>query len=66
MTFDLAEARVNEGHSVKSLAEELGIHRASLAALERGEGVHPSTAKKVADHFGIKATDLMPVDRSAA
>lgn len=66
MTFDLAAERVNRGHSLKSLAKELGIHSNSLAALERGESVHPATAKKVADYFGIKVTDLMPVERSAA
>ncbi len=65
-TFDLAAERANRGHSTNSLAIELGIHRASLAALERGESVHPATAKKIADYFEIKVTDLMPIDRSAA
>lgn len=66
MTFDLAAARLNAGHTVASLASELGVHRASIARLENAESVHPATAKKIADYFGVRVTDLMPVDREAA
>ena len=58
--FDLRSARINEGHSVRSLASDIGIAYNTLLRLERGGAVHPATAKKVADHFGIRVTDLMP------
>lgn len=66
MNFDLKPARLNRGHSVKSLARELDIHEHSLRKLENGGGVHPATAKRVADYFGVQVTDLMPIEREAA
>lgn len=62
---DLTAARLNAGYSVRSLADKLKIHEASLRRLEAGEAVHPATAKKVADYFGIKVTDL-PAMKAAA
>lgn len=55
---NLAVLRLNEGKSIRGLARELGINEHTLRRLETGEAVHPSTAKKVADHFGVKVTDL--------
>lgn len=56
---ELKTARLNAGFSIKSLARELEIHEHAIRKLEdeRG-GVHPSTAKKIADFFGVKVTDL--------
>lgn len=66
MTFDLATERLNRGHSIRSLADELGIHQHAIRRLEAGEGVHPATAKKIADYFGCRVTDLMPLDEPKA
>lgn len=66
MSVDLAAERLNRGYSIRSLAEELGVHQHAIRRLEAGEGVHPATAKKVADFFGCQVTDLMAVERSAA
>jgi transcriptional regulator with XRE-family HTH domain len=62
MTFDLTSARLNAGYSIKSLARELGVHEHAIRRLETGDGVHPATAKKVADKFGVQVTDLMPLE----
>lgn len=62
MSFDLTTVRLNAGYSIKSLARELDIHEHAIRRLEAGEGVHPATAKKIADRFGVQVTDLMPVD----
>lgn len=62
MTFNLTEARLNSGHSIRSLGEELGIGYQSIRRLEAGEPVRPAAAKKVADFFGVKVTDLMPLE----
>lgn len=58
--FVLSTARLNDGHSIRSLAAELGISEQSIRRLESGEGVHPASAKKVADHFKVQVTDLLP------
>ena len=65
MTFDLKTARVNRGFSIRGLAREIGIAEQSLRRLEEGEGVHPATAKKVADFFGVNAVDLLPIGEAA-
>lgn len=62
MSFDLTSARLNAGYSIKALARELDVHEHAIRRLETGEGVHPATAKKVADKFGVQVTDLMPLD----
>lgn len=64
--FDLEEARVNAGHSLRSLADALSIAPATIQRLEAGETVHPANAKKIADFFGVKVTDLMPLDKERA
>lgn len=66
MTFDLTTARINAGFSIRGLADRLDIGEHSIRRLEAGEIVHPATAKKVADFFGVLVTDLMPIEREAA
>lgn len=60
MSFDLTAARLNAGFSIRSLADQIGVPEASIRRLENGEGVHPARAKVVADHFGVRVTDLLP------
>lgn len=64
--MNLAAERLNRGLSVAAAAAEIGVHRRTLAALERGETVNPANAKKVADYFGVLVTDLMPLEPEAA
>lgn len=61
-TFDLRRARINAGFSQRSLAALLGIDEHAVRRLELGERVHPATAKKVGDYFGVTVTDLMRWD----
>lgn len=65
-TFDLTAARVNRGLSRRELAREVGLGRETIRRLEQGERVYPASAKKVADFFGIQATDLLPEPESRA
>lgn len=60
--FSLAAARVNRGHSVRSLAAELEIDWRTLTRLEGGFPIHPAKAKLVADYFGVQVTDLMAAE----
>ena len=55
--FDLRTARLNEGLTTKGLAVLLGLHHDTVRKLEDGEPVHPSSAKTVADHYGITVVD---------
>jgi len=64
--FSLSSARVNRGHTIRSLAAELEIDWRTLARLEEGQPIHPAKALKVADYFGVQVTDLMPMDRAVA
>jgi transcriptional regulator with XRE-family HTH domain len=66
--MNLASERVNRGFTIRGLAREIGVAEQTLRRLENGEVVHPAKAKLVADYFGCKVTDLMPLggDGSAA
>ena len=61
MTFALPAARMNEGLSIRALSKEVGVHQHAIRRLENGEGgVLPATAKKIADRFDVKVTDILP------
>lgn len=66
MSFDLTSARLNAGKSIRGLAREIDVPEPSIRRLENGEGVYPATAKKVADYFGVKVTDLPAFKDKAA
>lgn len=67
MSFDLKTARLNAGLSIRGLAREVDVPEQSIRRFESGDGgLHPANAKRIADHFGIKVTDLMPAVREAA
>jgi DNA-binding XRE family transcriptional regulator len=51
---------------MRGLADAVGVAEQTIRRLEDGEGVHPANSKKVADYFGVKVTDLLPVQREAA
>lgn len=61
----LRDARVNAGYSIRGLARELAVHEQTVRRLERGERVTPGHAKKVADFFGVRVTDLEPMREAA-
>lgn len=62
----LRAARLNAGLATRELAEQIGVNRNTIVRAERGEGVYPATAKKIADYFGVQVTDLWPVEERAA
>ncbi len=57
----LRGAYINRGFSRRGFAKHVGVPEQSLRRLERGERVHPASAKKVADELGVQVTDLMPL-----
>lgn len=57
---------VNRGLTRRAFARELGIAEHSLRRYEAGLGIRPATAKKIADKYGLKVTDLLPIEDAAA
>jgi ribosome-binding protein aMBF1 (putative translation factor) len=66
VSFDLATARINRGHSIRGLARALSVHEHTIRRLEQGHAVRPESAKPIADYFEVKVTDLMPLEAEAA
>jgi transcriptional regulator with XRE-family HTH domain len=64
--MNLTAERLNRGMSVRQAAERIGIAAGTLSTLEAGGSVHPASAKLVADFYGCKVTDLLPVTSSEA
>src|SRR5687768_14177192 len=55
----LRELREERGFSQHSLAEESGVGRSTIAALEAGErGAHPNTVRALAGALGVTVLDL--------
>lgn len=63
---NLTVARLNAGHSIRSLAAALDVPEQSIRRLESGDGVHPANAKKVADWLGCTVTELLPLEKDVA
>lgn len=64
--FDLHAHRLNRGMTQRDLAAECGVSLTVIQRLENGGQATPANAKRVADFFGVRVTDLMPLDREAA
>lgn len=62
--MNLASERLNQGLSRRQAAAAVGVTAKVLARAERGEGVHPNHAKLIADFYGVKVTDLWPLEHS--
>jgi DNA-binding XRE family transcriptional regulator len=60
-TTPLARARAESGESVSQAATRAGVTRAVYQRAERGEGVRPGNAKRLADAFGLDVIDVLPL-----
>lgn len=60
--MNLIATRLNLGLSVAEAAERMGIARNTLAKAERGERIHPGSAKTIADFYGKRVTDIWPIE----
>jgi transcriptional regulator with XRE-family HTH domain len=57
--FDLRRERINKGLSIRQLAAQIKIAPETYRKLEDGEPVHPATALKVAEFYGVEAAELV-------
>lgn len=65
--MNLTAERLNRGLSVRQAGDLIGVAPNTLATLERGGSVAPSSAKLIADFYGCKVTDLLrPPDEPKA
>jgi DNA-binding XRE family transcriptional regulator len=62
----LVRARFNAGLTQTALARKAKVHVRTIQNLERGAHPEAPTAKRVADVFGLQATDLFPLDLLAS
>lgn len=64
--MNLEVERLNRGLSLRQAAKRIGIDRRTLERAERGDGVHPGSAKLIADFYGVQVVDIWPVRERAA
>jgi DNA-binding XRE family transcriptional regulator len=62
MNIWLKEARINRGLSLAAAASEIGVSRATLVDVEDGHVPTPATAKRIADFYEQRVTDIWPVE----
>jgi transcriptional regulator with XRE-family HTH domain len=61
----LTALRFDEGLSPEELGESCHISGRTIRRIEEGATPSPRVAKKLADHFDVKPSDIWPVDSSA-
>lgn len=62
MSVNLEVERLNRGLSTREAARQIGIARGTLERAERQDRVFPSSAKLIADFYGVRVTDIWPVE----
>lgn len=63
--INLRAERLNKGLSAEAAAREMGVTAATLLNAEiRAFTPRPASAKKIADFYGYKVTDIWPLDES--
>jgi transcriptional regulator with XRE-family HTH domain len=64
--LSLAELRFNKGLTPEELGEECEVSGRTIRRLEDGGKPTASTAKKLADYFELRPSELWPLDDSKA
>lgn len=59
---DVRAGYLNAGYSRRSFGRLIGVPEQTIRRLEGGEPISPRYAKRIADFFGVKVTDLMPLE----
>ncbi|HEU4988776.1 MAG TPA: helix-turn-helix transcriptional regulator [Gemmatimonadaceae bacterium] len=60
--FDLRTARLNKGLSKRGLARAVNVPEQSIRRLEKGMGISPAYAKRIADYFEVQVVDIIDAD----
>lgn len=59
----LVVMRRQRRESLPDAAARIGVSPDVLARAERGQGVHPANAKRIADAYGLGVLDVLPNPR---
>lgn len=62
----LAQLRFDAGLTPEELGEEVGVAGRTIRRIEDGHRPGPAVAKKLADRFQIKPSDLWTIEKEAA
>lgn len=62
MTINIRAERINRGLSTREAAVAMGISRPTLERAEAGDELRPRQAKCIADFYGVRVTDIWPID----
>lgn len=64
MNINIVAERINRGLSIPQAALAMGIGRETLRSAEADlpDRPAPGTAKKIADFYGYKVTDIWPIE----
>jgi len=60
--MNLIAERLNRGLSSRAAAKEIGVTQAILLGAENGARPQPRHAKAIADYYGVKVTDIWPLE----
>ena len=61
-TVDFRAHRLNCGLPIRAMAAEAGVAPHVWRYMENGGIPQPASRKAVADYFGLKVTDIWPLD----
>jgi transcriptional regulator with XRE-family HTH domain len=59
--INLRAERLNRGLSTREAAEQIGVSRPTLERAEAGSAPQPRMAKRIADFYDVRVTDIWPV-----
>lgn len=60
--MNLKAERLNRGLSRAELGARVGLSREGVRRIEQGNQPQAATAKRIADFYGVRVTDIWPVD----
>lgn len=64
--LSIARRRFDAGLTPEELGAKIGISGRTIRRIEAGHVPGPAVAKKIADHFKVKPSDIWPVEKAAA
>lgn len=60
---EMKEERLNRGLTIDTASHAIGVSRETLRKVEEGYRPGPRLGKLIADFYGVRFTDLWPVER---
>ena len=61
MSTRLIRSRLDLGLSIRQAAKAIPVDRRTLEKAERGQSLHPASAKRIAEFYGYKPSEIWPI-----